>query len=75
MKRLTSEEIQKVMRDFLLDRPPTIHGEEADDLRRSLAADQEKAKANGYELSIPFEIEVEALGLTGNKFNPNQPRD
>lgn len=53
---LTSEQIEKIVIDFMLEQKPRITGPEADEFLKEFAKDIELAKANNWTLELPFEI-------------------
>lgn len=52
---LNSTQIQKITLDMMLGRPPSVKGAEADAFRVKLQKDLDFAKANGYQIELPFD--------------------
>lgn len=53
---LTSEQIEKIVIDFMLGNKPRVTGVEVDQFLEKFAKDVELAQKNGWTLELPFEI-------------------
>lgn len=58
---LTTEQMQMIVADLMLEREPRVTGQEADSFRTEIADDIELAKEKGWEVVIPPEWEVDTV--------------
>lgn len=59
---LTSEEMETIIVDEMQGKEPRVVGDEADEFRESIKEDIELARANGWEIEIPAEWNVDVEG-------------